>query len=296
MHHHHHGGLELWSVVSPGALFITVLLGVAYFILIGPWRRKRGYEEIPSPWKRRGFIIGLAVVYFATGPVNAYGHDSFSAHMMEMALMYMVVPPLLLLGLPSWVYRPLWGTSGRAKLFHIATYPLVTLVIFNGFFSLYHLPVVFDTIMASSLLMVVSHTVLGISAFLMWWPLVCPVPEKDTLNPLQKLAYIIGDSILITPACALIAFSDGLMYQMYQEAPVAFTFLSALDDQQMGAVVMKIIQEGAYGAILGYTFYQWVKEHKRKEKEEAEAIHYRGDGGEPSQLTMERLDPQPESS
>ncbi|PTM56438.1 cytochrome c oxidase assembly protein [Desmospora activa] len=285
MHHdHHQPAFDSWSIVSPGVLLITILLGVGYFLLIGPWRQKRGYEETPSLWKKRGFVIGLAVFYFALGPVNTFAHDSFSAHMMEMALVYMVVPPLILLGLPSWVYRPLWSTPKRGKLFRFVTYPLVTLVIFNGFFSMYHLPVVFDTIMASSVLMAVSHIVLGIAAFMMWWPLTCPVPEKDRLNPLQKLGYIIGDSILITPACALIAFSDVLMYQAFQEAPVAFTFLGALDDQQMGAVVMKIIQEGAYGAVLGYTFYQWVKEHKRKEQEEAESIQPRGENGDTSTM------------
>lgn len=278
--HSHHGGFDAWSVISPGALVMTILIGVLYLMLIGPWRRKWGYEEVPSTWKRRGFLIGLAVFYFASGPVSTFAHDSFSAHMMEMALMYMVVPPLILLGLPSWVYRPLWSTPRRAKIFNIMTFPLITLIFFNGFFSIYHLPVVFDAIMSSPLWMTLSHGILGVAAFMMWWPITCPVPEKDTLNPLLKLAYIIGDSILITPACALIAFSDGLMYQSFQEAPVAFSFLSAMDDQQMGAVVMKAIQEIAYGCVLGYTFYHWVKAHKRMEKKEAEAIRHRGENKE----------------
>ncbi|MDR6225845.1 cytochrome c oxidase assembly protein [Desmospora profundinema] len=278
--HQHHGGFDFWSVISPGALILTILLGVLYFTLIGPWRRKWGYDESPSIWKQRGFVFALAVFYFASGPVSTFSHDSFSAHMMEMALVYMVVPPLILLGLPSWVYRPLWSTPRRAKVFRVLTFPLVTLICFNGFFSLYHLPVVFDAIMSSSILMAASHGFMGFAAFMMWWPITCPVPEKDTLNPVMKLGYIIGDSILITPACALIVFSDVLLYQSFQEAPVAFSFMSALDDQQMGAVVMKAIQEIAYGCVLGYTFYHWVKEHKRMEREEAETIRPRGEKGE----------------
>ncbi|GAA3323001.1 hypothetical protein GCM10020331_045120 [Ectobacillus funiculus] len=31
------------------------------------------------------------------------GHIIFSAHMTEMAILYTVVPPLLLLGLPNWL-------------------------------------------------------------------------------------------------------------------------------------------------------------------------------------------------
>ncbi|PTX60728.1 putative membrane protein [Melghirimyces profundicolus] len=270
MHHHHasHDPFDVWNLVHPPFLLFVLAIGALYFILTGPMRR----EDLKAPTTKQKFLflLGLILYYVAGGPVHSFGQLLFSAHMTEMSLQYLLVPPLVLAGLPSWVFRPLFGGTLRRKVFSFLTHPLITLFSFNGLISLYHIPMVFDTIMASAWWMGVSHLVLTVVAFMMWWPIVCPLPERDRLSPLKKMAYIFADGVLLTPACAIIAFSDTLMYEMYRDAPQVFAFLGPLDDQSLGGVVMKIIQEIAYGSVLGFTFFQWVRKQREADKAEQE--------------------------
>ena len=59
-------------------------------------------------------------------------------HMLQMALMFFVVSPLLLIGIPVYLYR---AVSFRIKplkaVFSFLSRPLLTVFLFNGLLSLY---------------------------------------------------------------------------------------------------------------------------------------------------------------
>lgn len=49
------------------------------------------------------FLSAMLFLYAAEGsPVDLLGHIMFSAHMVQMAVLYLVVPPLLIAGIPVW--------------------------------------------------------------------------------------------------------------------------------------------------------------------------------------------------
>ena len=48
----------------------------------------------------------------------------------------------------------------------------------------------------------------------MWWPLLNKV-EKAKLHGLWKVGYLFANSVLITPACALIIFNNQPLYETY---------------------------------------------------------------------------------
>lgn len=268
MHHHgSHDPLGFWSLLSPTTLLLTVLVAVVYFLIIGPLRSRFPDSQPATKKQKTLFVTGLIIHYLAAGPVDAYGHLLFSAHMFQMSLFYLIVPPLFLLGIPAWIWRLLWKGK-RKPLLRFLTYPLITILGFNGLVSVYHLPVVFDAIMSDPVWMTLAHVILTVAAFMMWWPIACPVPELDRLRPLQKMAYIFGDGVLLTPACALLAFSNTLLYDTYAHAPQVFAVLQPVDDQQLGGVIMKIIQEVAYGSVLAYTFFQWVRKQREDDEKE----------------------------
>lgn len=101
----------------------------------------------------------------------------FSAHILQQGLAFMFVPPLLLLGTPKWLLRFLLKWKPINKFFQLFTRPLIALVLFNGLFSLYHFPFIFDAVSANDLLHNTYHTVLFFAAFLVWWPLLSLFPE-----------------------------------------------------------------------------------------------------------------------
>ncbi len=269
MHNQHQTSLsdvsliELWN---PFYLLITIaVIGIyLFYTKNGPW--KGSVTRGQKIW----FIIGVTGFYIAKGtPLSVIGHHySFSAHMLQMSLLYFIVPPLLLIGLPKVFFRKILGIRIIGRVFRFFTKPLIALLSFNLLISFYHLPFVFDTVMSHGLLHETAHFILLSSSFFMWWPVIGPLPESDSLSDLQKVGYIFADGVLLTPACALIIFADDLIYQTYMHAPQVFAFLQPLDDQQAGGVIMKIAQEIIYGGILLYILIRWVRKERAQDRED----------------------------
>jgi len=46
---------------------------------------------------------------------------------------------------------------------------------------------------------------------------------------------------------------------MYQGVPTVFEWLPSVDDQQLGGVIMKIVQEIVYGIALAHAFFTWYR-------------------------------------
>jgi putative membrane protein len=241
-----------------------LLAATVYLAVVGPYRN-RFNRAVPVSWsKKAAFLFGLGVLYIAQGsPVDLLGHHYlFTAHMVQMALMYMVFPPLILLGIPDWIWERLLRTALSRKIVTVITYPLLTLFLFNGLFSFYHFPVLFDHLMASHSLHLIYHTLLSVAAFTMWWPILCPLPALDKLTPLRKIGYILSGSVLITPVCALVIFADSTIYETYAGVPQILPYLSTFHDQQLGGVLMKLIQEAAFGTGLLIIFVKWMRQEK----------------------------------
>lgn len=273
----------LWS---PFFFLAVAMFVCVYFYTITMLRRKKNLGNKVALRLQIRFVLGATLLYLLLGgPVDLLGHLLFSIHMMQMAGMYLVVVPLLLLGIPDWLFRLLgfhrlvkapWGN------------PLLSLMMFNMLFSLYHLPIVFDTIKTNEFLHVAAHLVLFFTAIFMWWPLLNPLPEVQRLSSLKKIGYIFANGMLLTPACALIIFSHEALYTTYTnpnawamamqlcvpvdllqtlgvDNPYLFTTMTPLEDQQLGGVLMKMIQEIVYGVFIGYVFYHWIREERGKE-------------------------------
>src|SRR5699024_12668559 len=98
-------------------------------------------------------------------------------------------------------------------MFVIAKKPLVSLILFNGVFSVYHLPVVMDGLKMSA----VAHNgviiILFVLALVMFYPIFNKVePKENHMGGLFKMLYSVGIGILLTPALALIIFASDPMF------------------------------------------------------------------------------------
>ena len=288
------GFRAMWS---PWFLLFLVALGALYFLAIkGVLIQKPTTNEQVTKKQILLFITSLIVLYIVKGsPVDLLGHLNFSIHMVQMSVLYLILPPLFISSIPNWLLRKFLSLKILGNLFLFLTKPLFALLLFNGVFSLYHFPFIFDLVKTNTILHAFVTIIIFICAFIMWWPLICPLPEYRKLSGLQKLAYIFADGMLLTPACALIIFASTPLYHTYSDpvawakalelcvpatmlsninlnSPQMFSWLPPLDDQQLGGVIMKIIQEISYGTTLGYVFFQWVRDEKQKEQEEQTSV------------------------
>ncbi|MGB5946688.1 cytochrome c oxidase assembly factor CtaG [Paenisporosarcina sp.] len=279
----------LWSPVF--IISTLVVIAIYFFITI----KKRHLFEGNQPLSKKeasAFVIGMVLLYIVKGsPADLLGHILFSVHMAQMALLLMLVPPLLIAGIPVWIWKPIVENKFVQPSFRFFTKPLLALIVFSGLFSIYHIPLIFDVIKQNEFYHSLFTLILFLSSMFLWWPIMNKLQGEHQVHGLSKIGYIIGSAILITPACALIIFADQPMYATYTNGdawlkamelcvpastlsgltlsgPELFTNMPPVDDQQLGGVIMKIIQEIIYGVLLAMVFFQWYK----SEQENAEEI------------------------
>ncbi|MEX2414712.1 MAG: cytochrome c oxidase assembly factor CtaG [Paenibacillaceae bacterium] len=272
----------LWS---PSMLIVVTILAVWYILAVDQFRLRWFKESSPvRKEKKIAMLSGLAIYYLAQGgPLDLLSHLVFSMHMLSMSLSYLVVPPLIIYGTPDWMLRRVLGVPPIGKIVRNITHPILTLVLFNILFSLYHFPIVLDYVMTNYLVHTIFFIILLVSAFMMWWNVISPLPEYERLTDVQKMGYVFANGVLLTPACALIIFADSTLYATYSDptvwakalgycvplgsdvilsmfnGPGDFAFFPPLDDQQFGGVMMKLMQEIMYGIILFYIFMRWFR-------------------------------------
>lgn len=283
------GFQALWSPYFLGTLVLVTLF---YFLVTIKWR---GNFKDSEPLKKKEallFVSGIALLYIIKGsPVDLLGHIMFTMHMVQMAFLLLLVPPLLIMGIPTWLWRWFIGLPVIRPLFLFFTKPMLALILFGLAFSFYHLPLVFDFVKQDIWLHTAMSGTLFIAAIFYWWPLVNKLEGMHKFHGLKKLGYLFALSVLMTPACALIIFSDTAFYQTYTDSaawqqamalcvpagtlaqltlsgPEMFSSMSLVEDQRTGGITMKILQELVFSVFIWLVFYEWL----RNENDNADEI------------------------
>src|SRR5918997_6996408 len=106
-----------WSL-HPSVLLGTGLLGALYFYGIGPLRRRLDLGPPASPWQILSFCAALLVLLLSlNGPVHDLSdYYLFSVHMLQHLVLTLLFPPLLLMGIPGWLLRPLFRRAAVLAL------------------------------------------------------------------------------------------------------------------------------------------------------------------------------------
>ncbi|NMH71318.1 cytochrome c oxidase assembly factor CtaG [Bacillus sp. RO3] len=285
------GFMALWS---PFFILALIFITVLYFLITVKWRDSFKESRKLSGKEAIYFILAMVLLYAIKGsPVEIMSTILFSAHMSQMALLYLVVTPLLVLGIPDWVWKALLDLPVVKPIFKFMTRPLIALLSFNIIFSIYHIPLVFDNVRTDATLHGLATVILFLLSLFMWWPLLNRVEDDIDLIGLKRIGYILGSAVLLTPACGLIIFAENPLYAPYYDpeeflkalalcvpvntlegltltGPELFTDMSTQNDQQLGGVIMKIIQEIVFGVMLFNLFFQWY----RKDQEKQEKLSY----------------------
>ncbi|WP_226034599.1 cytochrome c oxidase assembly factor CtaG [Aquibacillus saliphilus] len=275
------GFRAMWSPYY--ALFVLGL-GIIYYLVTNKFTA----QARPSAFQHVSFYLGLLLLYIIKGsPVDLLSHIMFTSHMVQMALYYLVFPILIIKGIPVWIWQKIFKLPFLKRILKITTSPLVALLLFNGLFSMYHIPSIFDFTKATPVAHAVITTVILFTAFCMWWPIFTPIKEMEKLSPIMKIGYIFANGVLITPACGLIIFADYSLYATYGETggwiqalalcvpgsvlsglsltgPEMFSSMPIVEDQQLGGILMKITQEIVYGAVLARIFFGWFGKESHK--------------------------------
>lgn len=219
--------------------------------------------ELPghlSPWQAVAFFSAVLIAAAALlSPLHTLGETYLlSGHMAQHLLITMVAPPLLLLGTPGWMLRPLLRLPLLRRLAGALLAPLPAFLFFNAVFLLWHVPFFYQLALVVPPVHALEHSSVLLLALATWWPVCGPVPEFPRLPHGGQVLYLFFQSLPPTVLGAIIALAEVPIYPLYWEAP-RVSGLTALADQQLGGLIMWIPGALIYFLALSIVFFLWLE-------------------------------------
>lgn len=233
----------VWHL-HPDVIIVMLSLAagfVAAFRLLGP--RLAG-NDMPVAKRRQVILIvvGVALLWVASDwPVHDLAEGpSYTVHMVQHAVYTLIVPPLLILGTPAWLWR--WLFQPVMPAVRLVTRPVVAILIFSAVSLSTHLPVFVTAALRSGPAHFGQHLALVLAAFVVWWPMASPVPELPRLSvPIHQMTYLFFMSLVPSIAGSFIVWAQQPPYKAYEQFHRVFG-LGTLEDQQLGGVVMSAVE------------------------------------------------------
>jgi putative membrane protein len=236
-----------------------ILFGWLYAILTGPLRDRLAPEQPYPRTQALRFYAALIVFYLAVGsPLDQMGERFLlSAHMVQHQLLIYVSAVLFLLGLPVWLMQPITQVPTLRPLLRLLTHPVICGLIYTLTLSIWHAPDLYDLALRDKNIHVLEHLMFFGAALFFWWPILSPSSEYPPLGYAGQILYLLAVAIGMTPLFAFIAFSDNVLYPTYEYAPRLFGKLGPMEDQLLGAAIMKLGSIGVSLLVIAVAFYRW---------------------------------------
>lgn len=237
-----------WSF-EPWVVWCLIISAGLYGVGVRRLWRHAGYSRGISSLQAVAFASGwMFLVAALLSPLDSLGAQLFSAHMVQHETLMLFAAPALVLGRPlaAWAWAlPMRWRRGIGAFFHtpgwrvpwlVVTGPLAAWLLHAAALWLWHLPVLFEAALANEAVHSFQHLTFLFTALLFWWSVLGATTRKA-----RALALVsIFTTFLHTGALgALLTLAQADWYPIYAATAPAF-HLSALEDQQLGGLVMWI--------------------------------------------------------
>ncbi len=254
-----HAHPDVWLLVG------LIAVGYVYALKrVGP-RVVHPIERVVSRRQVWCFTGGLLVMLLAADwPLHDVAeHYLYSAHMVQHILLSLVMPPLLFLGTPAWLLRWVLGRFGLAAA-RFLTKPIIALAAFNSVIAMSHIPAVVTLASRSEPFHFGVHVVLVGTAFMMWSPVLNPLIELPKLSYPPRMLYLFLQSLVPTVPASFLTFGHTVLYHVYEQAPVRLFGVSALTDQLVAGLIMKLVGTAIIWSFITVYFFKWFSVEQRE--------------------------------
>ncbi len=260
--------LHVGASISPTSFTLhwSTVIGLAVLAAMYEWRAaagirsaRNGMGSVVLPAARRiSFYAALATIFLS---LNGWLHDLsdwylFSAHMVQHLLLTILMPPLLLYGVPGWMLRPLLRRRFVGTLARALTRPKVCFAAFQLVIAAWHLPVLYNSAMASHSVHILMHLMFMASAVMLWWPVLSQLPELPRLSYPMQMLYLFLNTLPMSVVAVYITYSQTLLYPAYSAAP-RILGLTPMQDQLLGGLIMWIPGGLVFMAVITVIFFRW---------------------------------------
>jgi len=252
-----------WSwrwIAYPGVWLSASAPVVAYVVAI-----RRNRDRVTDRRTVFAFLGAIAVFWVSSDwPVGTLGAGYLAwVHMGQYILYTLVVAPLVLRGTPEWMARRVlsWLRLERPTRW-LAHNLLVSGIAFNVILVASHSPIAVDTLRATQLGSFAMDVLWLVSGLILWMPIMSPILEYRVGSPPAKMVYLFVSAgiISIVPA-SFLTFASFPLYSTYELAP-RIGSLSALEDQQLAGITMKLGMIPIVWGALVVMFFRWAAEDR----------------------------------
>ena len=242
-----------WSV-HPSTVIGLLVLAAIYIIRAA----QAGPDQSLSGTRKLSFFASLFVIFAAlNGPIHDLSDNYlFSGHMVQHLLLTMLMPPLMLYGVPGWMLRPLLRNRVLQAIAKRITRPIACYLIFNIVIAGWHIPAMYNAAMESHDIHILEHLMFMGAAVLMWWPLASQLPELPRLAYPGQMLYSFLMTLPMSVVAIYIVMADTVLYPFYSSAPRIMK-LSPMEDQLLGGLIMWVPGGLIFMIIMTVVFFKW---------------------------------------
>ena len=264
-----------WSWQAyPGVWLFVLGLGAGFFLLV---RRLAARHAPPGqPPLSRGqaawFTLGLVVLWVATDwPVGALGAGYLlTVHTAQWILYTLVVPPFLLLGIPTWLPTAASPESRFGRALRALARPVVALVITDAILLASHLPPVVDGFRRTQFGSFAVDVAWLVGGLVMWWPVLAPNPAISRVSYPWKIGYLFLSTLVPIVPAAFLTYADFPVYSLYELAPRVHA-IPAITDQQAAGLIMKAVADPIIWLAMAIVFFRWQRVEEAADRAERDA-------------------------
>jgi putative membrane protein len=256
-----HGIFRLWRATKPGS-------GIRF-------------------WEASSFAAGwLAIVVALVSPLHPWGRVLFSAHMTQHEILILVAAPLLVLGRPIIAF--LWAFPNEtareiSSWTKAKSWQRIWKFITNGFVAwcihamalwIWHIPALFQATIDNDFIHSLQHMSFLFSALLFWWAIMHG--HKKISGYGLAVLYMFTTALHSGLLGALLTFTTSIWYPVYATTAKPWG-LTALQDQQLGGLIMWVPAGVVYIVAGVALFAGWMRESEnraaKREREIEMALH-----------------------
>jgi len=199
--------------------------------------------------RKIGWLLAGLAVFFLTlaSPMDALADGYlFSAHMLQHLLLLLIVPPLILLSLPSGPIPDGFHTSRWKWVTWLVRRPLAPWFLGVGGMWIWHAPTLCNAAVSNVWIHRLQYVSLLVMGFAFWWPILCSC-SGQRLSPLSGIVYLFSACLGCTVLGIIITFSPVEVCSIYLHPLDRLGLLPIIrdqwgltpaKDQQLGGLLM----------------------------------------------------------
>ena len=107
-----------------------------------------------------------------------------------------------------------------------------------------------------------AHAIVVGGAFLMWWPVLGPIPDLPRLSPPAAIGYLFLQSLVPLIPASFLTFATEPVYDAYVGLPRLWG-IDVLTDQRVAGLIMKIGGGLVLWVVIAVIFFTWANEEER---------------------------------